>query len=557
MEKAKIMKYKFHILAVCLIIIFSASLAPKALQNDTFYTIKVGEYISKNGIGNLKDDPFSWHELPYTFPHWLYDLTIYTIYHIGSMQGIYISTIIFTSILGICIYLTSNKISKNEPISALLTFIAMYLMRPYITARAQLVTFSLMALTIFFIETYIEKARKSEAIALILLSLLIVNLHMAVWPFFFVLFIPYLAEYFISRDIITVDLIVKIKILLAKRKNSVESKQKISELEKKIKHNQKRRQELRENPYKIKVTRNDNIKKLFLVMIICACMGILTPTGITTPYTYLYKTMTGNTMQVINEHLPIDLAENKDFVAFFVLFIVVLTFIDIKIDFKHLLYYLGILYLALNARRQVSMFLVVCTPILAKLLADIFRKYAPELQEKLIALTTNFYIGAVLSTFVIIIGIQNFKPTLKTPYYTNHDYPIYASKWIKENLDYKNIKLFNEYNYGSYLIYEGIPVMIDSRCDLYTPQYNTKTGKSKDGQDIFMDVQNVATGKAKYNEIFTKYEVTHIITYSDSRICKKMNNDANYEKIYPLTKEEKSQDDRFVIYKKLDAINNQ
>ena len=142
------------------------------------------------------------------------------------------------------------------------------------------------------------------------------------------------------------------------------------------------------------------------------------------------------------------------------------------------------------------MFLVVCTPILAKLLADIFRKYAPELQEKMIAITTNFYIGAVLSTFVIIIGIQNFKPILKTPYYTNHDYPIYASKWIKENLDYKNIKLFNEYNYGSYLIYEGIPVMIDSRCDLYTPQYNTKTGKPKDGQDIFMDVQNVATGKA-------------------------------------------------------------
>lgn len=557
MEKTKIMKYKFHILAVCLIIIFSASLAPKALQNDTFYTIKVGEFISQNGIGNLKNDPFSWHELPYTFPHWLYDLTIYTIYHIGSMLGIYISTIVFTSILGICIYLTSNKISKNEPISALLTFIAMYLMRPYIAARAQLVTFSLMALTIFFIETYIEKARKSEAIALIVLSLLIVNLHMAVWPFFFVLFIPYLAEYFISRDIITIDLIIKIKILLAKRKNSVESKQKISELEEKIKHNQKRRQELKENPYKIKVTRNDNIKKLFLVMIICACMGILTPTGITTPYTYLYKTMTGNTMQVINEHLPIELADNKDFVAFFVLFIVVLTFIDIKIDFKHLLYYLGILYLALNARRQVSMFLVVCTPILAKLLADIFRKYAPELQEKMIAITTNFYIGAVLSTFVIIIGIQNFKPILKTPYYTNHDYPIYASKWIKENLDYKNIKLFNEYNYGSYLIYEGIPVMIDSRCDLYTPQYNTKTGKPKDGQDIFMDVQNVATGKAKYNEIFTNYEVTHIITYSDSRTCKKMNNDANYEKIYPLTEEEKSQDDRFVIYKKLDAINNQ
>ena len=179
-------------------------------------------------------------------------------------------------------------------------------------------------------------------------------------------------------------------------------------------------------------------------MIICAVMGIFTPTGITTPYTYLYKTATGNTMKVINEHLPLDLAKNKDFVAFFVFFIVVLTFVDIKIDLKHLLYYLGILYLALNARRQVSMFLVICTPILIKLLADIFEKYAPELQDNLIKLFTNFYGEVILSTIVIVIGIQNFKPKIKTEYYTNQDYPVYASEWIKENLDYENIKLFNE-----------------------------------------------------------------------------------------------------------------
>ena len=564
MDKKKIAKYKFHILALFLIIIFCGSIAPKALQNDTFYTIKVGEYISQNGIGNLREDPFSWHELPYTFPHWLYDIIIYSIYNIGGMQGIFISTIIFTSILGICIYLVSNKISKNAPISAIITFVSMYLMKPYIAARAQLVTFSLMILTIFFIECYLEKAEKKYAIGLILLSLLIVNLHMAVWPFFFVLFIPYLVEYFISKDLITVDLIIKLEIFLLKHKIlkcDIEEGQDLQEvtekelanLEGKIAHNQKRRKELRENPYKVRVTRNDNIKKLFLVMILCAVMGIFTPTGLTTPYTYLYKTATGNTMKVINEHLPLDLAKNKDFVAFFVLFVVVLTFIDIKIDLKHLCYYLGILHLSLNARRQVSMFLVICTPILAKLLADIFEKYAPELQDNLIKLFTNFYGEVILSTIVIVIGIQNFKPKINTEYYTNQDYPIYASEWIKENLDYKNIKLFNEYNYGSYLIYQGIPVMIDSRCDLYTPQYNTKTGNPNDGQDIFMDVQNIATGADEYNKVFTNYGVTHVLTFSDSNVSKKIKNDANYEKLYPITDEEKEKDGRFVIYKKIDA----
>lgn len=548
-EKTK--RYKFHIIMAILIIVYCIGIAPKGLQNDTFYTIKVGEYISQNGIGNLREDPFSWNELPYTFPHWLYDTIMYGIYLLGGMLGIYISSIVLTSLLGLSIYFTSNKISKNAPISAIVTFVGMYLMQPYIAARAQLVTFSLMILTIYLIEKFLENTKKRYAAGLVLFSLLIVNLHMAVWPFFFVLFVPYLVEYFISLDIINFDLILKIKIFILKRTNKNEEK--LTKLYADLEDNKKKRGELKKNPYKIRVPRNDNVKKLFLVMLICACMGVLTPTGATTPYTYLYKTLTGNTMEVINEHLPLDLNTNKEFIAFFVVFVIILTFVDVKIDAKHLFYYMGILYLALGARRQVSMFVIICTPILAKIIGEVFDKYAPELQNKVIGIVNNFYGKVLLATVVIIISIQNIKPKLHEKYYYEHDYPIKAAAWIKENLDYKNIRLFNEYNYGSYLIYEGIPVMIDSRCDLYTPQYNTKTGKAKDGQDIFMDVQNIATGTDDYKNTFERYDITHVITYSDSNLSKKIKSNKDYKKIYPLTDEEK-EDDRFVIYEKVEEV---
>lgn len=549
-KKSKIERYKFHVIIAILLIVYCISIAPKELQNDTFYTIKVGEYICQNGIGNLKEDPFSWHELPYTFPHWLYDISIFGIYSLGGMTGIYVSTIVLTCALGLSIYFTSNKISKNAPLSAIVTFIAMYLMQPYLAARAQLVSFSLMVLTLYLIEKFLESGKKRYALGLIAFSLLIVNLHMAVWPFYFVLFLPYIFEYIISLNIFTIDLVVKLKIFYERYRAKEGYEKRIAELKEKIEHNKERRAEIQKNPYKVRVVRNDNMKKLILVMVICAFMGIFTPTGISTPYTYLYKTMTGNTMEVINEHMPLDLRSNKNFVAFFLMFIVVLTFIDIKIDLKHLCYYLGILYLAINSRRQVSMFLVICTPILANLLGEIFEKYSPKLQEKIISIVTNFYLKVILSTAVIIIAIQNFKPKLKVKYYSNANYPIYASEWIKENLDYKNIKLFNEYNYGSYLIFEGIPVMIDSRCDLYTPQYNTKTGNPNDGQDIFMDVQNVATGAAKYDETFEQYGITHIITYSDSNLNKKLKKDLDYKKIYPTTSEQEEKDKRFIIYER-------
>lgn len=41
------------------------------------------------------------------------------------------------------------------------------------------------------------------------------------------------------------------------------------------------------------------------------------------------------------------------------------------------------------------------------------------------------------------------------------------------------MKLFNEYNYGSYLLYKGVPVFIDSRADLYAPEFNGNVQKTE------------------------------------------------------------------------------
>src|SRR5690349_11679677 len=80
---------KFTILAIILIIIFCISITPVTLQNDTYYTIKIGEHIDKYGID--MQDPFSWHQdLSYTYPHWGYDLITYYIYLAFGMTGIYV-----------------------------------------------------------------------------------------------------------------------------------------------------------------------------------------------------------------------------------------------------------------------------------------------------------------------------------------------------------------------------------------------------------------------------------------------------------------------------------
>lgn len=72
---------KFTILAIFCIIILCIAITPKSVQNDTFYTIAMGEHVVKEGFTN--PDGFTWHEdVPYTYPHWLYDVMIYEIYNL-------------------------------------------------------------------------------------------------------------------------------------------------------------------------------------------------------------------------------------------------------------------------------------------------------------------------------------------------------------------------------------------------------------------------------------------------------------------------------------------
>ncbi len=90
MKEEKILTIKFIIMAIICICLFSAIIVPKGLQNDTFYTIKLGELILNNGID--MQEHFAWHEgLPYTYPHWLYDVGLYLVSSNFGYTGLYIS----------------------------------------------------------------------------------------------------------------------------------------------------------------------------------------------------------------------------------------------------------------------------------------------------------------------------------------------------------------------------------------------------------------------------------------------------------------------------------
>lgn len=534
---------RFTIMAVVLIAIFCFAISPVTLQNDTFYTIKIGEHILQNGI-DMKD-PFSCHEnLQYTYPHWLYDVVIYLVYNIGGQVGIYISTIVLSITLGLTMYLVNTKLTKNKLTSFVLTIGAMYLLRNYIAARAQLVTFILFILTVYFIEMFLETKKKRYAVGLIIIPIIIANVHLAVFPFYFVLYLPYIAEYMIyilsNTEIILVtakiDRLNK-KILKTTKEEEIQKiKDEINRLEQKNEKTINKKEKINANPYKIKIRGNNNVKALIIIMIICLFTGFLTPLG-TTPYTYLIKTMQGTTTHNISEHLPLTLVDNLEFMCTLVLFIAILTFTDTKIRLSDLFMLGGLIFLTFYTRRQFSMFTLICVMILNRLINALLNKYDPEGCKKAIDKMTTITGMIVTICLVLTISVIQYKPKMKNHFIDENSYPVEAATYILENLDINNIKLYNEYNYGSYLIFRGIPVFIDSRADLYAPEFNP-------GVEVFNDYMNLSGMNIdNVEEKLDEYGITHMLMYKKSKLRRFVEqNTEKYNLLY--------EDDNFCLFER-------
>ena len=145
---------------------------------------------------------------------------------------------------------------------------------------------------------------------------------------------------------------------------------------------------------------------------------------------------------------------------------------------------------------------------------------------------------------IIVSGMSVYfaGPKFDDTYIDETSYPVQACDFIinYSGIDLSKARFYNEYNYGSYMLFRGIPVFIDSRADLYTPEFN-----GMEDEDIFTDFLNVSSIGIFYEDIFEKYDITHVITYKNSKMNMIITktNDSHYNQIYG--------DDYFVVYERI------
>jgi len=532
---------KIAIIFSIIIAIFTIGIVPKTFQNDTFFNISIGKYILENKTIDMQEH-FSWVQgLTYTFSHWAFDIVTYLIYNIFGFTGIYVVVIVFAIVTNIILFNLLNKRNESPIVSLFITLVSIYIIRSAYTARSQIVSFVCFIIEIYAIEKFIETNKKRYGVLLIVLSIIIANFHAATWPLYLVLFMPYLGAAFLN--------LISAKNIYTIMKNRAEKKLK------KLPQNSSKRKKYEEDfrdyskfieeikpPKYTKISRRENYngKALIILLIIVSLTGLLTPIH-GTPYTYIIKSMLGPSnfennasIDFIAEMQPIVPANNIALIVFSILFIAFLTFMPTKLKVEHGFLIAGLLIMTISSVRYVYLLVFLGSYVLTDLLSQCVNEFIPEDMKSLEKICIN-PIGTIsLILLVIIFSTSKFLIRMEDQYVDEKLYPIGATEYIKNNLDYKNMRIYNSYNNGSYLMLNDIPVFIDSRLDVYCSEFNDT--------DVFYDYVQVAQGKQNYEDVFTKNDFTHILIYNDEIIYNYIKNDENYKVLY--------EDEYFTLYER-------
>lgn len=434
------------IINVILIIAFVILLCPKSMQNDTFWSIKVGQELVEEGIKAI--DEWSIHsDLKYVAHHLVTDLIIYIVYSIGDFFALYVLEIILSLIIVGLFYIANKQLTNNSKISYMFLYIQMYLFMPFIAVRAQMISTIIFLIQFIVLEKMYKEYKNRYTVILTILPLILANFHMGVLPFYFVIMGVYLVA--------SIGIVAK-NIVADKNKNM--------------------------------------FKALLISIIVGLLLTLINPYGIDGAI-YGLKTLFSDTITYnIEEFKPLSFEHDLGlFVFIYTLFIVIILKISKQIKLKDILLILGTLFMACSSLRYVQYYIIFSAVILSYV-----SKIKIDFKEHdILALNTMQYTVIIIAIF-FLIGLR----INDTQYIDKTKYPVKAYESTKQYFR-EDTRIFNEYAWGSYLELNNEKVFIDSRLDLYTEEYNEGVTVFKDYLNINLEYKEIIE-KYDINMLFIK-----------------------------------------------------
>jgi len=427
------------IINIILIVIFVILLCPKSMQNDTFWSIKIGQELVEEGIKSV--DEYSIHnDLKYIAHHLLTDVIIYFVHNIGNFFGLYILEIVLALVIAGLFYIANRQVTNNSKISYAFLYVQMFLFMPFIAVRAQMVSTIIFLIQFIVLEKMYREYKHRYALILLILPFILANFHMGVLPFYFIIMGVYLVS---SIGVGTRNVIAKKKV--------------------------------------------DMFKALLVSSIVGILLSLLNPYGVDGAI-YGIKTLFSDTITYnIQEFQPLSFASSLGIIIFaYTLFIAIILKTTDKIQLKDMILMLGTLFMSCSSLRYVQYYIIFSTVILSYV-----GKIKIELKQhdKLALNCTQYTIIGVAIFSVLSLRLDD------TQYIKETEYPVKAYQSVKQYFN-EDTRVFNEYSWGSYLMLNNQQVFIDSRLDLYTEEYNKDVTVFKDYLNIELKYKEIID---KYN----------------------------------------------------------
>ncbi|MCX7745527.1 MAG: hypothetical protein N2645_01365 [Clostridia bacterium] len=473
-------KYPLILVGITWLYLALVTLIPVS-DGDTFLHLALGKYIYYHGL--LSKDPFSMHTLDYYTHEWLSEYIFYIIYKFGGYLGLYLFKFFFiVLVLGVC-YKINCFLSKGSKLSFYYTLIQYSSISvSYFVLRPQMFSALIFALEIYVLEMFIRGRSKKIIYLLPLFVVLLVNFHAGTYPFFFVIITPYLA-----------DLLFKIRI------------------------GRVRSERYSTNPQSL-------VKPLLFSTAVSLFSGLLNPYGLKV-LKYFTLLFTSTHTQNIGEWQTSNFKAADGIGIFLFIFIpaVILICSRKPINLRSVLFLVGMNYMVLTAVRYFLLYLIIVGFVIVEHIdglkpispSNLFKKVHKFYTAKTaLILILMLYCSAFYFSFLHERKITDFSR-----------FPVKSVEYIKNNLDYKNIRIFNEYNYGSYMMFHGIRVFVDSRADLYVREYNK-------GCTVLSDFMNLTYGKVYHMDIFNKYKLDYCLIYKNHVLDSFLKRDKRFVEIF-------------------------
>lgn len=166
----------------------------RELNNDLWFLLTIGRYVEKSGFPTI--EPFVLHEnFSYVMQQWLSGYVFWLFYDHGGAGAVLVLTgLIYAIILLILFKLSMLLSSQNILLTLALTFLSAIGLYPFMVSRPYVFSTLVFVMEVYLLESFAHHKKSWPLMLLPVLSVGLINLHAAVWPFFFVLCLPWLIE---------------------------------------------------------------------------------------------------------------------------------------------------------------------------------------------------------------------------------------------------------------------------------------------------------------------------------------------------------------------------